>query len=293
MRSPFAYHRPGSLAEAVVLKSRFGAAARFWAGGTDLMLLWQRGDVAFDHCIDLTFLGDAKSIETDAHGIHIGAMATLDALEQWANGDPRIQALADAARLMCTPQTRTIATVGGNICHGAPSADLPPPLIALGAQAHILGPDGERELPLDDFFLGVNETALDDAEVLVAITLPIATGHRAASYRRVARTVVDIALTGSAVALTANGGEIAEARVVLGAVAPIPLRSRAAEDVLRGISLGAVTDEVLAEAGRLAASDSRPISDIRAGAAYRREMCAVLTRRAASDCIAQLRGATT
>ncbi len=293
MRAPFTYHRPNSAAEAVDVKARFGAAARFWAGGTDLMLSWQRGNAEIDHCIDLTFLDDAKAIETDEYGIHIGALASVDSLEQSVNGDPEMQALAAAVRLMCTPQTRTIATIGGNLCHAAPSADLPPVLMALEARARVLGPAGERELALEDFFQGVNETALIDDEMLLAVTVPPAAGRRVASYRRVARTVVDIALAGSAVALTADDGVITEARVVLCAVAPVPLRSRAAEAVLQGISLGAVNDDVVAEAGRLAAADSKPISDIRASGAYRREMCDVLTRRAAGDCIAQLGGATT
>ena len=272
------------------MKSRYGARARFWAGGTDMMLLWQQGKVRFDHCIDLTFLDDVKAIVLGEREIRIGAMATLDVLDRQANDSPMLQTLAEAARLMCTSQTRTIATIGGNLCHAAPSADLPSLLVAMGAQAQILGPEGERELPLEDFFRGVNETALEDDEMLTAVTVPIPSQRREASYRRVARTVVDIALVGSAVALTADGGDITEARVVLGAVAPVPVRSRAAEAMLQGTRLVAIEGEIVQEVGRLASADSKPITDIRASAAYRREMCDVLTRRAVEDCIGKLAG---
>lgn len=290
MRPSFSYLRPRSAADAVEMKSRYGARARFWAGGTDMMLLWQQGKARFDHCIDLTFVDDIKAIVPGEREIRIGAMATLDVLDRQASGNPMLQMLAEVARLMCTPQTRTIATIGGNLCHAAPSADLPPLLVAMEARTRILGPEGKRELPVEDFFRGVNETALEDDEMLIAVTVPIPAKRRQASYKRVARTVVDIALVSSAVALTVDGGDISEARVVLGAVAPVPIRSRAAEAMLRGTRLAALEGRILKEVGRLASADSTPISDIRASAAYRREMCDVLTRRAVEDCIGKLVG---
>jgi CO/xanthine dehydrogenase FAD-binding subunit len=291
MRTRFAYLRPHSPQEAVELKSRYGARARFWAGGTDLMLLWEAGEVALEYCIDLTFLERCGQIDSDSHRIRIGSLVTLDALDAASTESPPLRALGDTARLMCTPQTRTIATIGGNVCHASPSADLPPLLIALDARVRLLGASGERVLPIEEFPLGVNRTAIADDEMLVAIEVPIPVERREASYRRIARTVVDIALVGAAVAITVDDrGVIADARVALGSVAPIPIRSRGAEEVLIGKRLEGLDRDVLERSGMAAVDAGRPISDVRAGADYRREMCAVLTRRAIGDCVQRLGG---
>lgn len=289
MRRSFAYLRPRSPQEAVELKSRYGARARFWAGGTDLMLLWEAGEVAFDYCIDLTFLKDCGQIDRGAHGIRIGSLVTLDALDAASTESPPLRALGETARLMCTPQTRTIATIGGNVCHASPSADLPPLLIALDARLRLLGPSRERALPVEKFPLGVNQTAIADDEMLFAIEIPIPVERREASYRRIARTVVDIALVSASVAITVDDcSVVTDARVALGSVAPTPIRSTGAEGVLIGTRLEGLDRDVLERAGMAAARDSRPISDVRAGAEYRREMCDVLTRRAIEDCVRQI-----
>jgi carbon-monoxide dehydrogenase medium subunit len=192
---------------------------------------------------------------------------------------------------MCTPQTRTIATVGGNLCHAAPSADLSPLLLALDAEAVLAAPTGERSISLEDFIRGPNETALADDEILVEVRVPLPTRRREACYRRVARTSVDIALTGVAVALTSDGeGRIADARIALCAVAPVPLRSRAAEEVLVGAELSTFDGALSAAAGERAAADARPITDLRASAEYRREMVRVLTRRAICEVVGKLAG---
>ncbi len=291
MGTPFEYLRPTTPHEAVAMKARHGVRARFWAGGTDLMLGWQQGTAAFDYCIDLGFLSGLDGIECGDGRIRIGALVTLDELDRASGRGPLLEALGATARLMCTPQTRTIATVGGNLCHAAPSADLSPLLLALDAEAVIAGPTGERSISLEDFIRGPNETALADDEILVEVRVPLPTRRREACYRRVARTSVDIALTGVAVALTSDGeGRIADARIALCAVAPVPLRSRAAEEVLVGAELSTFDGALSAAAGERAAADARPITDLRASAEYRREMVRVLTRRAICEVVGKLAG---
>ncbi|MBW2691210.1 MAG: xanthine dehydrogenase family protein subunit M [Deltaproteobacteria bacterium] len=285
MRAAFTYLRPRSPQEAVEFKSRYGDRARFWAGGTDMVLLWEAGAVTLDYCIDLTFLEDFGEIDQDSHGLRIGSLVTLDALVSASHRSPTLRALGETARLMCTPQTRTIATIGGNLCHASPSADLPPLLIAMDARVQLLGTSGERALSVEDFLLGVNQTAIADDEMLTAIEIPVPSERREASYRRIARTVVDIALVSSSASITASEvGVIDAARVVLGSVGTTPIRSRAAEQALVGQNLEDLDKSLLGEVGRLAAADSRPISDVRAGEAYRKQMCNVLTRRAIEDC---------
>ncbi len=291
MGTPFEYLRPATPYEAVAMKARHGARARFWAGGTDLMLGWQQGTAAFDYCIDLGFLPGLDGIACEDGWIRIGALVTLDDLDRASGRGPILEALGGTARLMCTPQTRTIATVGGNLCHAAPSADLSPLLLALDAEAVLAAPTGERSISLEDFIRGPNETALADDEILIEIRVPVPTRPREACYRRVARTSVDIALTGVAVALTSDGeGRIADARIALCAVAPVPLRSRAAEEVLVGAELATFDGALSAAAGERAAVDARPITDLRASADYRREMVRVLTRRAIGEVVGKLAG---
>jgi carbon-monoxide dehydrogenase medium subunit len=277
-----AYHRPSTIAEAISLKARHGDTARYWAGGTDLFLLIERRGLAFEHCIDLSAIADLNGAVREPDALRIGAMTSLAGVERAARLDTGLRIVVETVRLMCTPQTRTLATIGGNMCHAAPSADLSPALIALDAEAIIVGPDGERTMPLWKFFEHVNRTALRGPELLAAIRIPLHPGPRAAAYRRVARTVVDIALVSSGCGVrVAPDGRIADARIVLGAVAPVPIRAREAESMLEGQPLDALRDAALMlRVGESAASASLPITDIRGSDWYRRRMCAVLTVRA-------------
>jgi carbon-monoxide dehydrogenase medium subunit len=288
-----AYHRPTTVAEAIALKARHGDAARYWAGGTDLFLLIERRGLTFEHCIDLSGVADLNGAVREPDALRIGAMTSLDAVERAARSEADLRIVVETVRLMCTPQTRTLATIGGNMCHAAPSADLSPTLIALDAEAVIAGPDGERTVPLWKFFEHVNRTALRGPELLAAIRIPLHPGPRAAAYRRVARTVVDIALVSSGCAVRlAPDGRIADARIVLGAVAPVPVRASEAESMLAGQPFDVLRDAALMNrVGEAAAAASLPITDIRGSEWYRRRMCAVLTVRALDHVAQQIQEA--
>ena len=286
----FDYMRPDSIDAAITMKVRHGEHARYWAGGTDLMLQWRRGEVVIDHCIDLTHLAGLDGIEALPGEIRIGAMATLDDLDLASSMHPVMEALGDTARLMCTKQTRTLATVGGNMCNASPGADLSPLFVALEARCLIQGSNGRREVSMEDFLTGVNRTDLGAEELLCAIVVPIPQARREASYRRVARTVVDIALVSAAVSLTTDGGTVTDARIALGSVAPVPVRVTEGEMVLAGRSLDDIDAACLEEAAGHAANVARPISDVRAGAGYRTRMCPVLVRRALTDALGRLGG---
>jgi len=279
MKSTFEYLRPASVDEAVELKARHGAGAMYWAGGTDLMLDWNRRLVEPDRCIDLTHVPELDHIVVGKHVARIGAMASLADLER-AREHPLVAFLGDVAEVMCTPQTRTLATVGGNLCHASPSADLAAPLLVLDAVARVRGARGERTVPLEELFAGVKRTSLEPDELLLEVSFPLDTGRRAA-FARVARTVVDIALVIAAASLTVDdGGRIRQARVALGSVATIPFRARDAEELLVGANALALSEELVGDAARRAADAASPIDDVRAGAAYRTEISRVLVRRA-------------
>ena len=290
MKRPFNYLRPHSAEEAIAMKAEHRDRACYWAGGTDLMLQWRGGEVDVDYCIDLTRVPELDGIESGDEEVRIGAMASLDALDHAAGMNQLMEVLAYTARLMCTKQTRTIGTVGGNMCNASPGADLSPLFVALDASAVILGAKGRRKVPMENFFTGVNRTVLQDEELLYEIIVPVPDERREASYKRVARTVVDIALVSAAVSVTETEGKVCGTRISLGSVAPVPIRALEAEQVLVGHDLVAIDEGLLAEAGSLAAGAAEPISDVRAGAQYRRKMCAVLTRRALADSLDRLNG---
>lgn len=289
MSKPFSYLRPRTVADAIAMKAESKRAGQFWAGGTDLVLLHERGKAAPEYCIDLTFLPELRGIERLANAWRIGSMATLEDISRAGKKHPEIAILHETAKWMDTWQTRTLATVGGNLCHASPSGDLAPAFLVLDAIAHIAGSAGQRTIPLSEFFLGVNRTALDADELLTAVEVPVPAGMRGASYQRIARTVVDIALVASAVSLTINGeGIVTQARVAMGAVAPIPIRSPQAESTLLGLDISKPDPATVAAACQSAAATAKPISDIRSSKEYRTEMCRVLTKRALFNSIAAL-----
>ncbi len=288
MTKPFEYLRPSTSEEAIALKAKYKDRARYWAGGTDLMLQWRAGDVDIDYCIDLTFVPTLNYIENERDGVRIGAMTSLDALDNAASLNQLMKVIGYTARLMCTKQTRTISTVGGNMCNASPGADLSPLFVALDSEATIMGSDGSRTVLMENFFQGVNETILKDEELLVEIRVPVPDHPREACYKRVARTFVDIALISSAVSISSDNGVVTDARISLGSVAPVPIRSRAAEQKLIGSILSEIDDDILEEIGQLAATDASPISDIRAGKEYRLDMCTVLTRRSLEESVRNL-----
>ena len=291
MRASFEYLRPSSPIEAANMKAEHGDRACFWAGGTDLVLLWQRSQIDLDYCIDLTRLTELDDITCDDDSIRIGAMTSLATLERAAARHHLLTMLSDVTKLMCTPQSRTIATVGGNLCNASPAADLSPAFVAVNAEARIVGAAGERGILLEDFFEGVNATALDEGELLQEIVIPLPAGRIDATYRRIDRTVVDIALVNAAASVTVDAANrVTQTRIALGAVAPVILRSPEAEAMLDGADITQVDGALLDKMGARAAEDAKPISDVRASAAYRTQMVRVMTRRALEDSIRKLGG---
>ena len=194
-------------------------------------------------------------------------------------------ALAVGAGLIGSVQIRNMATIGGNICNASPSADTAPGLLVLDARAVLAGAEGERTLALEDFFLGPGKTALQPGELLVRLELPSPLVHSGSFYlRHTPRAWMDLAFVGAAAAVQlGEEGEILSVRIALGAVAPVPMRAFRAEERLTGCQ---PDKTLLAEVASLAASEARPIDDLRASADYRRHITAVLTRRAIEQAIA-------
>ena len=284
----FDYSAPNTLAEASQILATT-PESRPLAGGTDLLIQMKERGRPVRHLVSLRNVGELKKLSTNG-ALDAGAMVLCGELA-WSDAVKKSWPIvADGAELVGSVQIRNKATVGGNMCNAAPSADVAPALIALDATAHIAGPSGSRSIPLAEFFRGPGQTALAAGEVLARITAnKPAAGAGGAYLRHVPRREMDIAVVGVAIQLQLDGDgrTVKDARVVLASVAPTPIRSAAAEKALIGSQLN---DETLRRAGDGAAADARPISDVRASADYRRELLKVYTRRVGQIAYQRARG---
>ncbi len=268
---------PENVDECLAILSERGPGAKLLAGGTDLLPQLKNALLRPACVVDLSGVGELRAVQDADGGLRIGAAVTARALEL----DPRVRSrypsLAESAALVGSVQVRNLATLGGNLCNAAPSADMAPPLLALGAEAVIAGPGGRRRIPIGSFFQNVRQTVLAPGELLVELVIP-ATGPRSGgSYlRHTPRRELDIAVVGVASQITLSNGTCARARVALAAVAPTPLRAVAAEQALEG---QAITPALIERAAGLAQDAARPISDQRGSAEFRRHLVRVLTRR--------------
>lgn len=270
---PREYYRPVTVREALSYLNHKGAIPM--CGGTDVLV---EQNPSIKALVDLSRI-PLDYIRRVKNGILIGATTTIRQIECSTIFDrPPFDILHDAVRDFGTIQIRNMATVGGNLCNGIPSADMPPPLIALGTIAKLEGANGSRRMPLEKIYRHVRKLSLKKSEILTELRIPPPPPRTAAAFVRLSRSVVDIALVSAAARITLNkAGRVLDDSIVLGAVAPTPLRAQQAENYLLDKKLDGKT---LAETARIASLESRPIDDIRATAAYRREMTAVLVHRA-------------
>ena len=277
----FEYHAPTSLNEALSLLQEHRGAARPLAGGTDLIVQMKENATKFaapSHIVSLLRVPELGGISfSEGEGLRIGAGATMAQVAESSIIRQRYQAISEGAALVGSIQTMNMATVGGNLCNAAPSADIAPPLLAFEAEAVIVGPSGRRSLPLEEVFIGPGKTALAAEELLAEVRVPVPSAGTGSAYdRHTPRKQMDIAVVGVAAVLRIAGERIERARVALGAVAPTPVRARHAEASLEGHAL---TDDVFGRAAEIAASECSPIADVRGSAEFRRHIVRVMTER--------------
>ncbi|MBI3977494.1 MAG: FAD binding domain-containing protein [Chloroflexi bacterium] len=274
----FEYAEPRTVAEAVEALVAYGAGARVLAGGTDLLIQMRERGLRPAAVVNLKRIpGLAGIAEMSGGGVRIGACTTMGEIAESPIVRSRYPALAAGAGMIGSVQIRNLATIGGNIANASPAADSAPALLLYEAVVRIAGPAGERSVPLVAFFLGPGRSALQPGEIVTGFALaPPPAGSQSVYFRLTTRKAMDLAFVGVGALVARTNGVIAEARLALGAVAPTPLRARQTEAFLRGQPPLA---EVLAEAGRMAADESRPITDLRASLDYRRQMVETLTAR--------------
>jgi carbon-monoxide dehydrogenase medium subunit len=258
------------------------AKVKVLAGGTDLLadLKFASSSHAPQVVVDISRADELRRIAITAEGLSLGALVTHTEIMRSPVIRDMFPALVDAAHTIGAVQTRNLGTLGGNLVTAVPSVDSGPTLVALDARVTLLGPAGERKMPLAEFFVGPRKTALEPDELLVEILIPKENLGKPAHFLKFGlRKGQALALVNVAASCFVdwNASTFVAPRIALGAVAPKVIHASTAEAYLNG---RAVTPEAMAEAGRLAAGDAKPISDFRASADYRRDLIAVLTRRA-------------
>lgn len=284
----FEYIAPTTLEQACKLLRENAPKARVMAGGTDLLIKAKHKAIRPGIVIGLKRIPGLNLIKVEREkGLTIGATALLADVAAHRQIKKFYPAIAYAASVTANVQIRNMGTVVGNLCNAAPSADNAPTLLAMDAQVTIMGVEGQRSIPLEDFFKGPGITALEPGEIVKEIFVPWPPPYSGVSYQHISpRSKVDISAACVAAMLIMEGNICREARVALGAVAPVPMRAKKTEKHLEGKEL---TKEILEQAGKQASRECKPISDMRASAQYRRLMVEVLTKRALAEAATRAR----
>ena len=286
----FEYQSPTSLDQAIALLGQQSERARPLAGGTDLLPQLREGRRRVELVFDLKHIPELAALTFDAHdGLRIGAAVPCYQICHDPVVSQLYPGLIDGFGVIGAVQIQFRASVGGNLCNASPAADSIPALIAHAATCTIVGPNGLRRLPVEDFCVAPGRTALGPGELLVRIDVPAPPQRFGGAYLRfIPRNEMDIAVVGAAAAVTlsADGRVFESARVALGAVGPTPLWIERAGAHLTGRPVNA---EHIEEAARLAQAAARPIDDVRGTADFRRHLSLVLTRRALDRAIERAR----
>lgn len=276
----FEYHDPSTLDEACQIMAELKEKARPLAGGTDLLVNMRRGTVSPENVVSLGRIEELRGVHPSNGQLRLGACLTAAEIGQSKEVNDLINPLGIGANSLGSPLIRNLATIGGNLVTARPAADLPPPLMAYGASVVLKNSSGKRTISLDNFFRGPGQTVMEPDELLTEIIIEKPPPYSGGDYIKLgARKTLVISIVNVAAFLSLDGrdGTITSARVVLGAVAPVPMRTTSSEQVLLGEK---PTDALFLRAGEAAAGDSKPIDNFRGSAEYRRAMVEVLTRRA-------------
>ncbi len=282
----FEYHQPSTLKQALSLMEKLKGCGKYIAGGTDILVRMKQRAIHPDTLISLRAIDRLKTISHNG-ALSIGSMTSFRELER----DPVIAqvypALARAVSGLANPQVRNVATVGGNLCNAAPSADCAPPLIVMQATLKLQGPGGEREVPIDQFFTGPGENCMEAEEVLTQIQIPKKANHTGMAFLKVGRVAQDIAVVNAAALLVMDKKKCGECRLAVGAVAPVPLRLRNVEKLIEGEEIG---PELLDRVSQMVEQEVSPITDVRSTEEYRRIMSGVLIKRAIQQALKNAEG---
>jgi carbon-monoxide dehydrogenase medium subunit len=277
----FEYLSPETVPETLTLLNEYGRKAKVLAGGTDLIPEMKWGEYKPEYIIALGRISGLNNIEYDEKsGLKLGAMCKIAQIEKSEVIKENYPLLSQAASVLASMEIRNRGTVGGNLCTAAPSADMPPSLLALQTRVVIASNKGERVLPLEEFFAGPKKTILNHDEMLVRLEVPSMKPNSAGEYIKFGRRrAMEIAMIGVAALLTIDPEEnqCTDAKLALATAAPTPIRAKEAEKKLTGKKLDA---DIIGEAAQMASKEASPRTSWRTTEEYRRDLIPVLTRRA-------------
>jgi carbon-monoxide dehydrogenase medium subunit len=273
----FEYDAPSTLEEAIALLKQHGDGAKILAGGHSLIPMMKLRFASPDRVIDINGVPGLSYIKEDGGMLKIGAMTRESEVEHSDLLKNKFPIFGDVSKLIADPQVRNMGTVGGNLAHGDAANDHPAAMLALRATVIATGPGGKRSIPIDEFFLGLFATALQQDEILTEIQIPLPPKGTGSAYHKLERKVGDYATAGAAVQLTINDKGICTAvGIGLTNVSATPMRATRSEQLLLDKQL---TEETISAAAQLAAEDCSPSADLRGSEEYKRAMVAVLVKR--------------
>lgn len=285
------YVAPTSIQEAIELMASKGDQARAMAGGTDLLVQLRGGRRTSEVVVDIKDIAELNELTYDSQkGLTIGAAVPCYKIYQDDEIAGLYPGLVDSASLIGSIQIQGRASIGGNLCNSAPSADGIPALIALSAVANVAGPSGTRQIAVEEFCTGPGQNVLGSGEILVSVSIAAPQDKSGAAYLRfIPRNEMDIAVAGvgASVLLDSSGQNFVSARIALASVAPTPVFSKAAGDALAGKP---VSEDSINEAAEKAMGDAKPITDMRGTIKQRTHLIGVLTRRTLDNAIKRARG---
>lgn len=277
----FDYYQPRSLEEAFEIKGGIKGVSRYVAGGTDVIIRLKQGAIKADALVSLRSVKELAGIRENG-GISIGALTPFRDIERNDSIKRQCPALHRAVKVLANPQIRNVATIGGNLCNAAPSADCAPPLLVMEAALVLEGPKGRRSVALEDFFKGPGATGLASDEVLTEIRIPRPAEGSRSAFLKMVRVSQDIAKVNVAALLVLEGDVCVRCRLAAGAVAPVPMRLRDCEALVEGKRMDASLLEHLSD---VASREVKPITDVRSTEEYRRHVTGVLVRRAIGEAL--------
>jgi len=274
---PFEYLEPSTVKEATQLLSDYGEKAQVLAGGVHLVPKMRKGEIEMEYLVNIQRIPGLDYVEPEGkQGLKFGAMCKLRSMEISRTIQNDYPVLYEAIHQITSVQAKYMGTAVGNLCVATPASDVATALFALGAELNIAGAHGERVEPVEKFYLGYHRTSLKRGEIVLGVFLPKLPQGTGTSFLNLVRTHSDIAKISVAVAVTLKDGICREARIAIGAAAPTVFRAAKAELELKDQKL---TPQLINQAAGTAAGETRPISDLRSSAEYRKKTAKVLVRR--------------
>lgn len=283
----FEYHAPATLAEAMSLLGQYGDEGKVLAGGHSLLPMMKLRFAEPEHLIDLNGIDELRGIREEAGVIHIGAMTTENELIASQLLWDKCPLIPEAAKLIADPQVRNLGTIGGDIAHGDPGNDHPTIMLAVDASFVLAGPNGERTVSADGFFLGTYWTQLEADEILREIQVPVVPSNSGCAYSKLKRKTGDFATAAAAVQLQLEGDVCKKINIALTNVGPNALKANDAEDLLTGKD---IDDALINQAVEKAMAICDPPEDLRGDVEYKTHMAGEMTRRAIRQALSRAKG---